>query len=478
MINTWRQSLQKAWHKVCGINDAEPQSSTDAEGDVTAAFGTPIDQIIDEEPSRFSVRAATVAVMMFVTLITMSALFEIDVVIKGTGEMVLEGAPDTIQSMERGIVRDVNVRPGMKVARGDVVVTLDPTFTQADLNALKARQQYLHSQTDRLTAEVTGKDFVAGSNDEQQALQAQIFKERKNQLNERLKAFDEEIRSLTTSAQSQNAHKHNLTQQLAIATEVEGMRRGLYETKIGSRLMLLEAQSLRLRTEKDIEDTSNKTSQLQHARAARMAERQGYIDEWRRATLEELARAKDELTRINEEIEKSKRRNALVELVASSDGIVTEVASISKGSIIRDAEALVTIVPTDRQLVAEVYIKASDAGRARVGDDATIKVDAFPYHKYGTLSGRLTWISDANYSPQAGAERGGLQPQNRARLGGAALHRARIEIDETSSAQAAEAMAISPGMTISADIKLKTRSVIGLLFEPLQRGLQESLQEP
>jgi hemolysin D len=478
MIDGWRQALQQKWQRLSGVNWQAPQNHPTEDGDITAAFGSPIDRIIDEEPSHFTVRAAAMVAVMFVTLITIGALVEIDVVISGAGEIVLEGAPDTVQAMERGIVREVRVKPGMKVARGDIVITLDPTFAQADLKSLQARQQYLQSMTRRLSAEAAGVAFVTNSGTEQELLQELIFKERTNQRTERLKAFDEEIKSLGTSALSQKSHKQNLTQQLAIATEVEKMRQGLYETKVGSRLMLLESQSLRLRTEKEVEDASNKAVQLQHARAARESERQGFIDEWRRTTLEDLARAKDELSRINEEIDKSQRRNSLVELVATSDGIVTEVASVSKGSIIRDAETLVTVMPTHRKLIAEVYIKASDAGRARAGDAVTIKVDAFPYQRFGKLTGKLTWISEANYFPQAGAERGGLQPANRARLGGAALHRARIEIDEISSAQATQPMAIVPGMTITADVKLKTRSVIGLLFEPLQRGMQESLKEP
>ncbi|MCU0954855.1 MAG: HlyD family type I secretion periplasmic adaptor subunit [Hyphomicrobium sp.] len=445
---------------------------------VADMFGSPVAEIEDEEPNRWLVRTGSVAAAMLLAVLGVSAIIEIDVVASGTGEIVMAGSPETLQAMERSIVRSIHAKPGDAVRKGDVIVTLDPTFARADLNAVSQRQHYLASLSNRLSAEASALEFEPRDGGEYDVLQARIFKERQGAFQAKLRWFDEDIASLHKAAASQRTNLDYLAQQRAIAGEVEAMREGLYRAKVGSRLMLLDAQNLRLKTEKEIAEATARANQLHHAAAAREAERQTYIEEWRRDILEELARVKEELTRVSEEVGKSQRRNALVELRATNDGVISETAAVSEGSIVREAEALVTIMPTNRKLMAEAYLKAQHVGLTRIGDEVTIKVDALPYQRFGTLKGRLNWISETTYSPQVGAEKTALQTPNRARLGGEALHRIRIDLDAFSPAQAPAPIKVAPGMTIVADVKLKTRSVLGLLFDPLRRGLNESLREP
>ncbi len=469
------------WSRLASRRTDEERDAADSEPRpeiATDAFRSPVELINDEEPNHWIVRTGSAAALMFLSLIVISALVEIDVVASGTGEIVLEGSPETIQAMERSIVRSIRAKPGAAVKKGDIIVTLDATFAQADLKSLNERQEYLTSLMRRLSAEASGSLFSAEPGREYDELQERIFKERQGAFATKLRWFDEDLEGLGKAATSQKTSQDYLNRQLAIAAEVEDMREGLYRNKIGSRLMLLDAQNIRLRTQNEIEEANAKAAELHHARAAREAERQNFVEDWRRALLEELARVKEELARIEEEVGKSQRRNNLVELRASNDGVITEVAAISEGAVVREAEALVTIMPASRKLIAEVYLKATHAGLIRTGDEVNIKLDAYPFQRFGTLKGRLSWISEATYTPQAGAERTALQAPNRARLGGSALHRVRIDFDEASPAQAPGPIKVLPGMTIVADVKLKTRSALGLLFDPLRRGLEESLREP
>jgi HlyD family secretion protein len=105
----------------------------------------------------------------------------------------------------------------------------------------------------------------------------------------------------------------------------------------------------------------------------------------------------------------------------------------------------------------------------------TLKIDAFPWRRFGTLQGTLRSIGQASFAPQdqtsSGAPPPGTEP-------GTALHRGQITLDPAALAALPPGTALLPGMTLSADIKIGTRSVLDFFIDPLLRGLQESLREP
>ena len=103
-----------------------------------------------------------------------------------------------------------------------------------------------------------------------------------------------------------------------------------------------------------------------------------FTDEWHRQQLEELSKARDEFSKISANLAKARRLSDLVVLTAPSNGIVLEIARRSVGSVLNAAEALVTIIPTDAPLIADVMVSSGDVGYAKPGDEVMIKVDAFP----------------------------------------------------------------------------------------------------
>src|SRR5262249_57687395 len=97
---------------------------------------------------------------------------------------------------------------------------------------------------------------------------------------------------------------------------------------------------------------------------------------------EEVGRGGTEGRGVAESLAKAVRMNALVVLTAPADGIVLEVAKRSVGSVLQEAEPLVTLVPTSAALIAEVMINSADVGYTKLGDEVAIKVDSFPYPRH------------------------------------------------------------------------------------------------
>jgi HlyD family secretion protein len=207
-------------------------------------------------------------------------------------------------------------------------------------------------------------------------LQVTLFNQRKSQCPSRLKAFDEDIERYQSSQRSR------------------GDAREAISPQGWNKLNYLDAEVGRMRTERDYQDTSNRLNELRHSLASTQAERQVFIDEWRRQLLEELVKARKEASTVAESLVKAVRMNDLVVLTAPEDGIVLEVAKRSVGSVMQGAEPLVTLVPTTAALIAEVMISSADVGYTKLGDDVAIKVDAFPYQRHGLLYGRLRAVGE------------------------------------------------------------------------------------
>src|SRR5262249_29100877 len=156
------------------------------------------------------------------------------------------------------------------------------------------------------------------------------------------------------------------------------------------------------------------------------------------------------------------------------DGVVLEVAKRSVGSVMREAEPLITMVASNSPLIAEVTIASADVGYTHPGNPVKVKVDAFPYQRHGMIDGRLASISEASFSSQGGGGGEGAAPLPPSR---GAVHRARIELNKAELDRMPEGARLMPGMTASADIKVGERSVMSYFLNPVTRGLDESMRE-
>jgi HlyD family secretion protein len=294
-------------------------------------------------------------------------------------------------------------------------------------------------------------------------LQAGLQAQRAAFVATRLRALDEEMQGQRTAIRALEDADAAAAEQVAIARDIEALRARLLEGQIGSRLALLDARARRIAAEQQREQDRSRLDTLRHALAQKQAERQAFLDDWRRQALEDVARLRAELARVDEAHGKAVRLAELTTIVAPADGTVLEVARRSAGSILREAEPLVTLVPAGAPLIAEVALRSADVGHARPGDAAVVKVDAFPWQRHGALHGRLRAIAQDSRGEDGAPAAPAM-----------ALHRAQVVLD----APMLSGGVPMPGMTVTAEIHVGSRSLLGTLLQPLIRGARESLREP
>ena len=161
-----------------------------------------------------------------------------------------------------------------------------------------------------------------------------------------------------------------------------------------------------------------------------------------------------------------------MELKAPEDAVVHDIAPLSIGSAVREAETLVTLVPLGGTLEVEAQVRADDIGRVKPGDSVRVKITAFPFQKHGTLEGQVRFLSEDAFSSSASpSENAPERPES-------AFYRARIALDAEKNRESVLLPKLIPGMETECEIRVGERRIIEYLTHPIIKSLDESIKEP
>ena len=429
-----------------------------------------LDEIFEEAPPAFVRFTPYVIIAVLLAAITVAALVKIDIIVTAGGKLAADAPPVVLQPLQMAAIRSLRVKAGDIVHKGDELATLDATLTQADQTALVTQRDALRAETERIEAEIDGREPAFSARNGDAVLQWTLYGQRQSQYAGRLRAFDEDIARLKETIAQGVANDGSLAEQLAIHKQLEDMHAKLYGKQIETRTTFLDATMMRMRTERDKRDAASRLSEQRHSLAAREADRQVFIDQWRAQLLDDLVKARKEMGSVVEALVKADHLNAMVVLRAPEDGVVLEVARKSVGSVVQAAEPVITLVPTDAPLIAEVAINSGDVGYVKPGDAVVVKLDTYPFERFGTLDGRLRAVGEDSLAGGTAAASG--------QAPGSMTHRSQVELGSNALHDGAAPVRLIPGMTLTAEVKAGSRSVISYFLTPITRGLGESIREP
>jgi len=436
-----------------------------------------LEDFLSESPPRWLRDAHYAVVLLIFAMVITASLVKVDIVVVGIGRLASDDPPIVVQPMQLSMIRDIKVKAGDVVKKGDVLATLDPTFTQADKASLSTAQAAMKAELARVEAEVNGTPLLLDDSTPENRLQKDLYNKRQSEYQVKIAEFDQQITRYNTELRSIESNRESLQQQLGVAKEAEVMRETLFKNKTGSKIQLLDAQTTRLRTERDLQSSVNELDEVRHKLKTTQSERQTFLDVWHRELLQSLAKLRTELSSTSESLAKAERLNELVVLRAPEDCVVLEVAKRSVGSVLQSAEPFATLVPVNAKLVADITINSADVGYAKEGDDVVIKVDSFPYQRHGLLYGKVRSIGKDSFSTAGSSAP--LNPNKSMPRGGAGVfHHSIIELTKTDLQDMPDGTRLIPGMSLTAEIKVGSRTVISYFLYPITRGLNESIREP
>lgn len=416
-----------------------------------------------------------VMVIMAVVALIWITVATLDRVVSARGRIVSTEPSLVIQPLETSIIKSINVKVGDIVHPDTVLATLDPTFTQADYDQLRARMLSLDAQIERLEAEYANRPYKVEArpdNDEVEGatyrqLQESLWRERQAQYQSQLQSFDEKIARIEANLITRQQDEALLSNRLEIVREVEAMRMKLESNQVGSRLNSLQARDTRIEIERNLAMVKRDMIERRHELQGAQADRDAFVQQWQSRILEDLVTRRNDRDGVAEQIVKVRKRQDLVSLSPAVDAVVLDVAARSVGSVVNGAEPLFTLVPLGAPLEVEASIDAKELGFIKLDDHVSIKLDAYPFQEHGMLEGRVRTISEDAFTGQQGAS-------NNA----GTFYKTRITLDKKTLDNAPPNFRLIPGMPLSAEIKIGERTVLAYLTRPITRGLNESMREP
>ncbi|MBN3855825.1 HlyD family type I secretion periplasmic adaptor subunit [Paraburkholderia sp. Ac-20340] len=412
----------------------------------------------------------TMRVLVALTVIALliGVIGRLDIVVTASGQFIPDARVKTIQPAMTGVVREIRVRDGQRVAAGDLLMKLDTTQAAADADkahmsrldaelAAARANALLAAQRDSKPPVVAKIDDApdARMQDAQRHAEGAWFEYRDQYAGEQA-----ELAKRQAQLDSTRAEIAKLVATAPLARQQADAYRALVADKYVARNDYLDKEQQALDKQNELAAQRSHANELAAAITQQRAEVEATASKFRRDQLDELEKATQLATQNRDDETKAQTRQALMSLTAPVAGTVQQLAAHTLGGVVTTAQSLMEIVPDD-SLEVEARLQNRDIGFVQAGQRAAVKIEAFPYTRYGFLNGTITQVSnDAVQDKKLG-----LTFPVRIRL-----ETNRIHIDN-------RWITLTPGMAVTADIRTGKRSVIGYFIDPLLQTTRESMRE-
>lgn len=425
---------------------------------------------LQETPVSPAPRIVMWLLIAFVFIAVIWSIFgRIDVVATAQGKIIPSGGSKIIQPMETATVKAIHVRDGQQIKAGDVLIELDATTAAADVTRIGNDYLTTRLQAERSRAMLasieTNKHPVlpplADVPANRRAHEQVILEGQYSEYQAKLASLDANIARREAELRSTQEVVRKLEQTVPIARQRAQDYKNLVEKNFVSNHGYLEKEQLRIEQEADLATQRSRIKELSAALNEGRSQRTALVAETRRVTLDTLNEAEQKTTGNSQELVKAETRDKLMRLTAPVDGTVQQLAIHTVGGVVTPAQALMVIVPQDNVLEVEAFLENKDIGFVNAGQDAAVKVETFPFTKYGTIESKVIHVSNDAIQD----EKRGLIYSTRVRLA-----KATIAVED-------KLINLTPGMAVTVEVKTASRRVIEYFLSPLMQYKDESLRE-
>lgn len=370
-----------------------------------------------------------VYVMLFSVFgaVAWASFFEIDETVRARGKVMVEGRVQIIQSPEAGVLKTIEVQEGDAVAAGQVLATMEARAAQAAVDEVLSEIATNQIAKIRALAELEGRepDFGGYEADYPNVIEAQL-------------------RLLSGNRMAMEAEVANVARQKAIADN-----------------QLARVRELHLSGDISFSELSKSEREVIQIEGAIAEVR----EKWRLQARKEIATIEQQLSSLYHRLAGRQTIVDYSKLTAPQDGVVTLLRINTLGGVLRAGDELMRISPTGERNLIELQVAPADVGNLVMGQPVSLQFDSFSSTIYGSLTGRLTYLSADTISETA--------PDGRS----VASFIARVNVDEQQTNNRLILSQLRPGMEVTADIKTGQRSVMVYLAKPILRAFSGALSE-
>lgn len=412
---------------------------------------------LQERPASSTVRLTGWLLMALVVVaIVWAVLGRVDIIVNATGKIIPSDRTKTIASVDVAAVRALHVEEGKAVKTGDVLIELDTSATDAEHDKASGDEAIATLQAARSRAMIATVDTlrpprlsaIAG-------VPIEAVEEAQRQLNGQYQDFHAKLARIEGDIA-------RYAQALPIATREAADYKSLANDHDVSEHAWLEKEHARIELQGQLADAQNQRAAL--------------IAQTRKEAHDALTDAGKLVADSAQDARRAGDHSKLLQLRSPVDGTVQELKVHTVGGVVSAAQPLMLIVPRSNNVEVEAFVENKDIGFVQEGQPAEVKIDAFEYTKYGTVSARVTHVSrDAIEDDKA--QQGQSRQQGDAAGKNGLVYSTKITLDRARIDVDGKPTPLSAGMSVDVEIKTGTRRVIEYVLSPLVQHQHEALHE-
>ncbi|ELR66872.1 Putative ABC associated RTX toxin transporter, HlyD/MFP family [Photobacterium marinum] len=423
-------------------------------------------EVVERPPAPLARITAIALTSLIVIVLIWAVIGQLDIHANATGRLLIHSRSKVIQSLEAGEIAAIHVHDGQSVNKGDVLINLNPVGVEAEVQELQEQLNFKMLELARFRALLTDDpihQFIAPEDapTEEVAMTrahlASVWKE----VVSTLESLNGE---LAVNQANQQARQTDIKVLNRLASNIEARlkaRRLLAKSKLLSRVELLEQERELLELERSRSQQQTELAVLNAEYQSLKDRKDSYLAKISREYYDQVNQAQESIAVLSQRLIKVEEKQRLQSLRSPVDGVVQQLAVHTLGGVVQPAQQLMVIVPDDAMLEADVMVLNKDVGFVHAGQSVEIKVDSFPYTRYGTIAGKVMNVSrDAVKDEQQGL-----------------VFPARIQLAQTYVAVDEHLVPLQAGMSVMAEIRTGKRRVIDYLLSPLQQYQSEALRE-
>jgi HlyD family type I secretion membrane fusion protein len=451
-----------------------PYRHADQITNLVGAFESETAAVIDRTTPNSEHTILYVLVVMLVVSFGLTAVVKLDRVVTGTGVVAPISGNLFVSPLDKAIVKEVLVKTGDVVKKGQTLAILDPTFAAADLSQLQQKLASDTAEVQRREAEVSDKPYVPATRDTYGLLQLGIWQQRQAAYKSGISNLDAQINATRAALGQAQRDSGDYQKRLALAEKAERMNLDLQKHGYVTEQAAMAATDSRVEMERLLGASRSQIDANQHALESLIAQRQAFNQQWHSDAGSDLVTVRNDLDTTTQALLKAQKIQDLVRLDAPSDAVVLKIGKISQGAVVnatagqgQGQEPLFTLVPLTATLEAELKIPAEDIGFIQPGDPVQIKLDAYSFLRHGIALGEVKTISEGSFT---------VDEDTNAPV--PAYFKARITIKEVKLHNVPANFRLIPGMTLQADVMVGKRTILSYLVEGVLRTGAEAMREP
>lgn len=422
--------------------------------------------VLEKPPTPYSRIIAIIISLSVIIFILWAYIGKLDVLSSAMGKLVVSGYSQQIQIYEHSRLTAIHVKNGQQVSKGEALLTLDILGVDEEINNLKNKIENLLLLKIRYQAlsQITLPDTFPQFNSLNEKNKESILLSYKKEKDE----FDASINNINAEIETNNKNKLLTHQEIKSLNKLKknienrfNIKKTLYDKKIISTMEFLENQHELLEINRSLKRKSSEliilsSQEKKYIKERDRLEKQKYL-EW----YDKFKQYESEVFLYQQNLYHAQKRQQLKIVRSPVTGTVQELSVHTLGAVLQPSQAVMVIVPDNQHNVAEVNILNKDIGFIYPGQKAVIKIDAFPYTRYGTIEGTI--INIAKDSVQH--EQLGL------------VYPVLIELDKQAIGEDEEQYQLATGMSLVADVIIEKRRVIDYLLSPIEVYRHEALRE-